>query len=65
MDYSNSMEEYVDGQRKYKTMRDEAVKLVQNLSQNYTNPDVQFGLAPFSKGNFAGKASALHSSQIG
>lgn len=48
MDYSSSMDEYVDGQRKYKTMRDEAVKLVKNLSQNYTNQDVEFGLVPFS-----------------
>ena len=48
MDYSSSMEEYVDGQKKYKTMRDEAVKLVKSLSQNYTNTDVEFGLVPFS-----------------
>ncbi|WP_119268411.1 vWA domain-containing protein [Taklimakanibacter deserti] len=48
MDYSSSMTEYVGGERKYKTMRDEAVKLVKNLSQNYTNPDVEFGLVPFS-----------------
>jgi Flp pilus assembly protein TadG len=48
MDYSSSMDEYVDGQKKYKTMRDEAVKLVKTLSQNYTNTDVEFGLVPFS-----------------
>lgn len=48
MDYSSSMTEYVDGERKYKTMRDQAVKLVQNLSQNYANGDVEFGLVPFS-----------------
>lgn len=48
MDYSSSMTEYVGGQRKYKTMRDQAVELVRNLSQNYTNPDVEFGLVPFS-----------------
>lgn len=48
MDYSSSMDEYIGGKRKYVTMRDEAAKLVNNLSQNQTNPDVEFGLVPFS-----------------
>lgn len=48
MDYSSSMDEYVGGKRKYVTMRDEAAKLVNNLSQNQTNTDVEFGLVPFS-----------------
>lgn len=48
MDYSSSMEEYVGSKRKYITMRDEAAKLVNNLSQNQTNKDVEFGLVPFS-----------------
>lgn len=48
MDYSSSMDEYVGGKRKYATMRDEAAKLVNNLSQNRTNQDVEFGLVPFS-----------------
>jgi Flp pilus assembly protein TadG len=48
MDYSSSMDEYVGGKRKYITMRDEAAKLVNNLSQNQTNKDVEFGLVPFS-----------------
>lgn len=48
MDYSSSMDEYIGGKRKYVTMRDEAAKLVSNLSQNQTNQDVEFGLVPFS-----------------
>lgn len=48
MDYSSSMDEYIGGKRKYITMRDEAAKLVNNLSQNQTNKDVEFGLVPFS-----------------
>ncbi|QIG51775.1 VWA domain-containing protein [Nordella sp. HKS 07] len=48
MDYSSSMDEYIGGKRKYVTMRDEAAKLVDNLSQNQTNKDVEFGLVPFS-----------------
>ncbi|MFZ5675323.1 MAG: vWA domain-containing protein [Pseudomonadota bacterium] len=48
MDYSSSMDEYIGGKRKYVTMRDEAAKLVNNLSQNQTNKDVEFGLVPFS-----------------
>jgi Flp pilus assembly protein TadG len=48
MDYSSSMDEYIGGKRKYATMRDEAAKLVNNLSQNQTNQDVEFGLVPFS-----------------
>lgn len=48
MDYSSSMTEYVGGKKKYLTMRDEARKLVKNLSQNFTNTDVEFGLVPFS-----------------
>lgn len=48
MDYSSSMTEYVGGKKKYLTMRDEARKLVKSLSQNLTNPDVEFGLVPFS-----------------
>lgn len=48
MDYSSSMTEKVGGEKKYLTMRGEASKLVKNLSQNYTNTDVEFGLVPFS-----------------
>lgn len=48
MDYSSSMTEYVGGTKKYLTMRDEASKLVKNLSQGLTNADVEFGLVPFS-----------------
>jgi Flp pilus assembly protein TadG len=48
MDYSSSMTEYVGGVRKYITMRGEAKKLVEGLSQNGNNGDVKFGLVPFS-----------------
>jgi Flp pilus assembly protein TadG len=48
MDYSSSMLENVGGQQKYKTMRTEAKKLVEDLSQDGTNDDVKFGLVPFS-----------------
>lgn len=48
MDYSSSMTETVGGQKKYKTMRTEAAKLVKDLSQDGTNTDVKFGLVPFS-----------------
>jgi hypothetical protein len=48
MDYSSSMTEYVGGVRKYVTMRGEARKLVEGLSQNGANADVKFGLVPFS-----------------
>lgn len=48
MDYSSSMTERVGGEKKYITMRNAASKLVKDLSQNLTNPDVEFGLVPFS-----------------
>jgi Flp pilus assembly protein TadG len=48
MDYSSSMTEYVGGTRKYITMRGEAKKLLEELSQDGANLDVKFGLVPFS-----------------
>jgi Flp pilus assembly protein TadG len=48
MDYSSSMTEQVGSVKKYLTMRNAASKLVKDLSQNLTNPDVEFGLVPFS-----------------
>ncbi len=48
MDYSGSMEETVNGVKKYRTMRDETVNLIEELSQDGTNLDVKFGLVPFS-----------------
>jgi Flp pilus assembly protein TadG len=47
-DFSSSMSEYVGGKRKYISMRDEANKLFDALSQNGTNDYVKFGLIPFS-----------------
>ena len=48
MDYSQSMEDSVNGEMKYRTMRDEAVSLIEDISQNGENQDVKFGLVPFS-----------------
>ncbi len=48
MDYSGSMNWYLGGEKKYKTMRNEAAKLVSALSQGKTNQYVKFGVVPFS-----------------
>lgn len=48
MDYSQSMEDPVNGEMKYRTMRDEAVNLIEDISQDGENQDVMFGLVPFS-----------------
>ena len=48
MDYSGSMGWYLGGERKYKTMRNEAAKLVSALSQAKTNQYVKFAVVPFS-----------------
>jgi len=48
MDYSGSMGWYLGGEQKYKTMRNEAAKLVSALSQGKTNQYVKFGIVPFS-----------------
>jgi Flp pilus assembly protein TadG len=47
LDYSDSMKDPVDGKIKYKSMREAAKKLVDDLSKS--DPDkVKFGLVPFS-----------------
>lgn len=48
MDYSGSMDDKLEGVKKYISMRDEALKLLKTLSQDGKNTDVQFGLVPFS-----------------
>lgn len=48
LDYSGSMDDKIDGTKKYVSMRDEATKLINALSQNGKNTDVKFGVVPFS-----------------
>ncbi len=49
VDFSGSMDDYVDGQRKYVSMRNQVNSLINQLSQNGNNDDVKFGLVPFSE----------------
>jgi len=49
VDFSWSMYDKVDGVRKYISMRDAAVKMINDLTQNGVNNDVKFGLVPFSE----------------
>lgn len=53
LDYSASMDSYSAGQRKYVTMRKAAIDMVNSLTDNGKNPDVRFGLVPFSHNVFA------------
>ncbi len=53
LDYSTSMDSYSAGQRKYVTMRKAAVDMVNSLTDDGRNPDVRFGLVPFSHNVFA------------
>jgi Flp pilus assembly protein TadG len=53
LDYSSSMESYSAGQQKYVTMRKAAIDMVNGLTDNGKNPDVRFGLVPFSHNVFA------------
>jgi Flp pilus assembly protein TadG len=48
LDYSGSMKDYVGGQKKYITMRNNIVGLVNSLSQGGINNDVKFSVIPFS-----------------
>ncbi|MCP5082504.1 MAG: TadE/TadG family protein [Alphaproteobacteria bacterium] len=50
LDYSGSMKNYLNGEKKYKTMRDAAIDLVNNVSQNGTHDGVSFTLIPFHSG---------------
>jgi len=49
VDFSWSMYDKVDGVRKYVSMREAAVKLIDDLTQKGVNNDVKFGLVPFSE----------------
>jgi Flp pilus assembly protein TadG len=48
LDYSDSMTDRIDGVKKYVSMRDEATKLINSLSQDGANSDVKFAVVPFS-----------------
>ena len=57
LDYSGSMNDKLNGTRKYKTMRDAAKDLITGLNST-GNADIQFALVPFSygvKANLMGK----------
>lgn len=49
VDFSGSMDDYVDGVKKYISMRNQVNSLITQLSQNGTNTDVKFGIVPFSE----------------
>ncbi|MGI9513609.1 MAG: VWA domain-containing protein [Anderseniella sp.] len=53
LDYSSSMERYSAGQQKYVTMRKAAIDMVNGLTNNGNNPEVEFGLVPFSHNVYA------------
>lgn len=53
LDYSSSMEKYSAGQQKYITMRKAAVDMVNGLTNYGKNPEVKFGLVPFSHNVYA------------
>lgn len=53
LDYSSSMENYSAGQQKYVTMRKAAIDMVNGLSDNGKNPEIKFGLVPFSHNVYA------------
>ena len=52
LDYSGSMDKLSAGQKKYVTMREAAIKMVNGLTDNGTNTEVEFGLVPFSHNVF-------------
>jgi Flp pilus assembly protein TadG len=48
LDYSGSMTEISAGQVKYETMREAAIDMIENLSEDGKNKEILFGLVPFS-----------------
>jgi len=48
LDYSGSMDEFLNGEKKYITMRNAATQLVSDISESASNGDVKVGLVPFS-----------------
>ncbi len=53
LDYSGSMDSYLNGTRKYKTMRDASIDLINSVSQNGDHDGVSFSLIPFHSGVYA------------
>lgn len=53
LDYSLSMNETSAGQTKYVTMKNAAIDMVNGLTEEGTNTDVQFALVPFSHNVYA------------
>ena len=53
LDYSGSMGWSSAGQTKYITMRNAAIDMVNGLTENGTNKEVEFGLVPFSHNVYA------------
>ena len=48
LDYSGSMDAYSGGEKKYISMKNAAISLVDDLTKQGTNNKVKFGLVPFS-----------------
>lgn len=48
LDYSGSMDQVTKGQHKYKVMRDAAIQMVDDMTEEGTSDRVKFGLVPFS-----------------
>lgn len=48
LDYSGSMTEFVGGKQKYKSMREAASQMVEDLTEGDAAERVKFGLVPFS-----------------
>ena len=48
LDYSGSMNEFTNGERKYRVMRDAAIQMVDDMTEEGTSDKVKFGLVPFS-----------------
>ena len=48
LDYSGSMDQFAGGQQKYKVMRDAAINMVDDMTEQGTSDRVKFGLVPFS-----------------
>lgn len=48
LDYSGSMNERTNGERKYRVMRDAAIQMVDDMTEEGSSNRVKFGLVPFS-----------------
>lgn len=59
LDYSESMLEVSAGKRKYITMKDAAIDMVNGLTEDGANEDVHFALVPFSHNVYTTLPSAM------